>query len=92
MDLGEICRYWARWQPEAAAVDCEGPALTWRELHRRTDAIAAGLAERGLGAGERLGILGQNSTAWIGLEGTSIGAALQNSGSAIACLGWEDNI
>ncbi|HMC81337.1 MAG TPA: AMP-binding protein [Acidimicrobiia bacterium] len=78
VDLGEICRYWARWQPEAAAVDCEGRALTWRELDRRTDAIAAGLAERGLGAGDRLGILGQNSTAWCELvvAGFKLGAAI----------------
>ena len=67
MNLGEICRYWARWQPEAVAIDYGGRPLTWRELDRRSDGIAAGLADRGLSAGDRLGILGQNSAQWCEL-------------------------
>lgn len=78
MDLGEICRYWARWQPEAPAIVCGGRSVTWAELDRRTDAIAAGLAERGISPGDRLGILGQNSVEWCELvvAGFKLGAAV----------------
>jgi fatty-acyl-CoA synthase len=78
VDLSEICRYWARWQPEAAAIDYGGRVLTWRELDRRSDGIAAGLAERGLSAGDRLGILGQNSAQWCELvvAGFKLGATV----------------
>src|SRR3954454_8093311 len=37
------------------------PAFTWPELHRRSSQLAAGLAERGLGLGDRLGIGLRNS-------------------------------
>ena len=67
MDLGGIGRYWARWQPDGVAVLSGGRALSWADLDRRTDAIAAGLAGRGLRAGDRLGILGQNSPGWCEL-------------------------
>ena len=78
VDLGGICRYWARWQPESVAILCEGRAVTWAELDRRSDAIAAGLAERGIAAGDRLGILGQNSIGWCELvvAGFKLGAAV----------------
>jgi fatty-acyl-CoA synthase len=78
VDLGGICRYWARWQPESVAILCGGRAVTWAELDRRTDAVAARLAERGIGAGDRLGILGQNSIGWCELvvAGFKLGAAV----------------
>ncbi|HEY4409193.1 MAG TPA: AMP-binding protein, partial [Acidimicrobiia bacterium] len=78
MDLGGICRYWARWQPDDVALVSGGRLLTWTELDRRTDAIAAGLAARGLRAGDRLGILGQNSPGWCELvvAGFKLGAAI----------------
>ncbi len=76
MDLGGICRFWARWQPEAAAVVYRDRPLSWAELDRRTDAIAAGLAERGVAPGDRIGILGQNSPGWCELvvAGFKLGA------------------
>jgi fatty-acyl-CoA synthase len=49
------------------AVHFEGRAVTWREFNERTDAIAAGLAALGISAGERLGILGNNSVGWCEL-------------------------
>jgi fatty-acyl-CoA synthase len=78
VDLGGICRYWARWQPESVAIHYEGRPVTWAELDRRTDAIAAGLAGRGLAVGDRLGILGQNGVGWCELvvAGFKLGAAV----------------
>ncbi len=64
MNLAEVCRYWARWQPDAVAVRFEGQDTTWAELDARTDGLAAGLRKLGFAPGHRLGILGNNSVAW----------------------------
>jgi fatty-acyl-CoA synthase len=48
-------------------VHFDGRAVTWREFDDRTDRIAAGLAGLGISAGERLGILGNNSLSWCEL-------------------------
>ncbi|MGH2978004.1 MAG: AMP-binding protein, partial [Solirubrobacterales bacterium] len=42
-----------------AMIDSEGP-VTWRDLDRRTNALARGFAELGLESGERIGILCRN--------------------------------
>jgi acyl-CoA synthetase (AMP-forming)/AMP-acid ligase II len=44
---------------QAAVIDSEGP-VTWRDLDRRTNAIARAFAELGLESGERIGILCRN--------------------------------
>ncbi|MGH9000762.1 MAG: AMP-binding protein, partial [Acidimicrobiia bacterium] len=67
MQLGAVARFWARWQPDGAAIRFEGRDLTWAELDRRTDTLAGGLGKLGLGPGDRLGILGQNSPRWCEL-------------------------
>ena len=78
MDLAGICRYWARWQPDGVAIQFDGQSITWGDFDRRTDAIAAGLTARGLAAGDRLGILGQNSLGWCELvvAGFKLGATV----------------
>jgi long-chain acyl-CoA synthetase len=40
-------------------------AITWAELERRVDAVAAGLVDTGLLAGQRIGLDGTNSIAWV---------------------------
>ena len=40
-------------------------AITWAELNRRVDAVAAGLVGTGLLAGQRIGLDGGNSIAWV---------------------------
>ena len=40
-------------------------AVTWAELNRRVDAVAAGLVDTGLLAGQRIGLDGSNSIAWV---------------------------
>jgi fatty-acyl-CoA synthase len=55
--LADIVRYWARWQPDAVALTFEGERTSWRDLHLRTDALAAGLAAQGVGHGDRVGLL-----------------------------------
>src|SRR5690606_7507715 len=57
-----------------AARDPDGMALivghqsvrwTWRELKARVDAVAAGLLQRGLKPGDRIGIWAPNCAEWV---------------------------
>jgi len=59
-----------------ASVHGEAPAIiqgerqiSFRELKRRVDALAGGLAGRGIGKGERICILAQNDAAYLDLYG-----------------------
>jgi fatty-acyl-CoA synthase len=63
--LADLLRHWARWQPDAVAVRYHGADTTWRELDRRTDALAAGLAAQGVGKGDRVGLLLLNRPEFI---------------------------
>jgi fatty-acyl-CoA synthase len=65
MNLADIGRHWARWQPDEIALRFEGEAISWSELDRRTDAVAAGLAELGVRRGDRVAILMLNRPEWI---------------------------
>ena len=40
-------------------------AITWAELNRRIDGVAGGLVGTGLLAGQRIGLDGGNSIAWV---------------------------
>jgi crotonobetaine/carnitine-CoA ligase len=54
-------RGWARERPDAVFLDFEdGPPLTFGGLDRRSDAMAAAMARRGVGAGERVFALLRN--------------------------------
>src|SRR5262245_56682211 len=59
-----------------AAAFGEAPALiegervlTFRDFRRRVDALAAGLAALGIGKGDRVSALAQNTTAYVELYG-----------------------
>ncbi|HWB68327.1 MAG TPA: AMP-binding protein [Mycobacteriales bacterium] len=51
--------------PDQLAVIDERESLTYAELDRRSSIIAAGLRERGIGAGDRLALLARNSSAFL---------------------------
>jgi acyl-CoA synthetase (AMP-forming)/AMP-acid ligase II len=54
-----------RFGPLRAFVDPDGAALTYAELDRRSDAVAAGLARRGVGAGDRVALLLPSDTSYV---------------------------
>lgn len=62
--LADIGRYWAAIRPDAVGLRFEGRDHTWLDLDRRTDELAAGLAELGVGAGDRVGLLMSNRPEW----------------------------
>jgi len=69
------------WGTKAAIIDLSKPArpreITYATLDARCDAVAAGLAARGLGRGNRVGILALNRTEYIeALYGTMRAGAI----------------
>jgi fatty-acyl-CoA synthase len=67
MELAAIGDYWARWTPDAVAIRAGERPVTWAEQAARTDRLAAGLQARGIGAGDRIAILSDNSIEWCEL-------------------------
>ncbi|WP_354700093.1 Long-chain-fatty-acid--CoA ligase [Paraconexibacter sp. AEG42_29] len=64
MNLAERVGYWSRWQPERIAIRTADEDVTWARLGEEVARVAGGLAARGVGVGDRVGILGANSPAW----------------------------
>ena len=52
-------------QPDALAIACEDVALTWRQLHRRSNRMARGMAAKGVKFGDFVTIALPNSVAFI---------------------------
>ncbi len=50
---------------EALIVRHQGVRWSWRELRARVDAVAAGLLQRGLKPGDRVGIWAPNCSEWV---------------------------
>ena len=64
MHLADIGRYWSTNRPDDVGLRFEGRDFTWREIDRRTDELAAGLAALGVGPGDRVGLLMTNRPEW----------------------------
>ena len=75
----------ARYPDRAAIVDDAG-STTYRELWRRSQAIAAGLAARGVRPGDRVGLLARNHVGFVeamaGVAATGADLVLLNTGFA----------
>ncbi|MFF5703662.1 amino acid adenylation domain-containing protein [Streptomyces sp. NPDC012794] len=52
---------WASRRPDAVAVSCDGGSLTYRELLEYANGIARALRDRGIGAGDAVGLLFERS-------------------------------
>lgn len=57
MNLADLVRFWGQWRPGSEALLCGDLRQTWAELDAVSDAVAAGLAARGVGRGDRVGAL-----------------------------------
>ena len=65
MNWADTIRYWARWQGDNVAVRFGARDITWSELERSGRELAAGLAARGIGRGDRVGILLSNRPEFV---------------------------
>ena len=76
MNINDLVRYWGRTRPEHPAIIFGEVTQTWGELDAVTDALARGLAGRGVGRGDRVGILMKNrlEVAWTMLATLKLGA------------------
>ncbi|MGQ0700405.1 MAG: class I adenylate-forming enzyme family protein [Panacagrimonas sp.] len=64
MNLGRYSAYWARLRRDHPAVVFKGQALSWAELDRQADAVAAALQRMGVVRGDRVGCLLFNCVEW----------------------------
>jgi len=78
MNLGNVVRFWAGWNPDGEAVVVDDAAVTWRALDLSTSRIANGLAAHGVGRGDRVGILSGNCLEYLELAiaGYKLGSVL----------------
>lgn len=64
-NLVDHLHYWARWLPARSAVRFEGRDISWAELARSTERLAAGLAEAGVRRGDRVAIFMGNRPEFV---------------------------
>jgi fatty-acyl-CoA synthase len=57
MNLADLTRYWGRARPRQQAIVFGDTAQTWAELDAITDALARGLAARGVRKGDRVAVM-----------------------------------
>lgn len=60
MNLASLVRHWGKTRPDHQAVVFGDTVITWAQLDASSDAVARGLAARGVGKGDRVGMLGLN--------------------------------
>ena len=83
-NLDGVFRSTVRTWPERTAVEEGERALTYRELDRLVDGAAGWLAANGIGRGDRVAILSENSTAYVALM-----LAAARTGCILACQNWR---
>ena len=82
--LDGVFRCTARTWPERTAVEDGERSLTYRELDRLVDGAAGWLVANGIGRGDRVAILSENSAAYIALM-----LAAARTGCILACQNWR---
>lgn len=63
--LPEAVTHWAALRPHAVALQCGGSAMTWSELDDAMTRFGAALIAHGVGMGDRVVLLGENSLEWV---------------------------
>ncbi|MDH3644863.1 MAG: AMP-binding protein, partial [Gammaproteobacteria bacterium] len=78
MNLGNVIRFWAGWNPDGEAVAFADASVSWRGLDESTSRIANGLAAMGVSHGDRVGILSNNCLEYLELAiaGYKLGSIL----------------
>ncbi len=84
LTVGSLFRERARISPDSVALADVQRAWTYRELDRRTDALAVGLRARGLERGDRIAVLSENRVEYVELL-----LAAAKLGAVLACQNWR---
>jgi long-chain acyl-CoA synthetase len=64
-DISSIIRRWGRETPERPALVQGARAVTWAELDERVERVASALESSGIGKGQRIAVLAQNSIEYV---------------------------
>jgi fatty-acyl-CoA synthase len=84
MNIGDWLRKWCELTPQKVAVIDDGHEFTYRELNRRCNQVANFLLQKGLGKGDRVGVLLYNCHEYL-----EIYFALAKIGAIIVPLNWR---
>jgi fatty-acyl-CoA synthase len=78
VNLANAVRFWARWQPDNEVIVFGDRTVTWAELHEASSRLANGFIERGIGPGDRVGILAGNCVEYLEMvtAGYKVGSVL----------------
>jgi acyl-CoA synthetase (AMP-forming)/AMP-acid ligase II len=83
--VAEICRWWARREPQLEATWFEGRGRTWAELDESSSQLAAGIVSRlGVKPGDHVAILDKNTDDYIELL-----YALDKAGAIATPVNWR---
>ena len=82
--LRDFAARWAIERPGEVAIEYDGQQWTWAQWNERIDRVTQGLADAGIGRGDRIGLLDKNHPA--GLELLFAAATL---GAGLAILNWR---
>ena len=83
--VAEICRWWARRQPDLEATWFEGRGRTWAELDDSSTRLAAGLVKSlGVKPGDHVAILDKNTDDYVELL-----FALDKAGAIATPINWR---
>jgi long-chain acyl-CoA synthetase len=83
-DIPALLAHWAAHRPDAAAFTDTAVTRTWRDVERRTTALAGALWQRGVREATRVGYLGRNSIEYYELQ-----FALTRLGAVMVPLNWR---
>jgi|GEM_PF-1715058 fatty-acyl-CoA synthase len=84
LTIATLFRQQVAFSRDKTAVQDKARALTYAQLDERTDRLANALARRGIGAGDRVGVLSENSIEYVELE-----IAVAKLGAILACQNWR---
>ena len=65
MNLANPVRFWSSWQPDKPCLKFHDQHLSWREIDRRSNALANGLIGAGLQHGDRVTMLSGNRPEYV---------------------------
>jgi fatty-acyl-CoA synthase len=82
--IGALLRDQARRHPARVALEEGGRSTTYAELNARVNRLAQALAARGVGRGERVGILSENRREYVEAQ-----LACAKLGAILACQNWR---
>lgn len=63
--LGQAVTHWAATRSDSLALRCGADEMTWSELDTAMTRLGAALSARGVGVGDRVVLLGENSLDWV---------------------------